>query len=248
MPLCRNPELLRPLLEAGLPESQSVCNLTFGAAGVRSSWLRVDCLEEPRAVLCRTRRLTLFATDARAAARVIAETPRNMRMRFGSTPMRFYRLIKRHWPGPDRGRRTWLNACYLYCLRPGQLVIDRSHRVTALRPDDAAAIRSYWPYGRSVEHLRRRIVAGPSCGIRHRGRLVAWGLTHDDGSMGFLHVMKDYRGQGMARAITTALAGRLLRLGATPFLYIVKRNRPSIRLTEGMGFERVGEHGWFGTD
>jgi GNAT superfamily N-acetyltransferase len=248
MPLCRDPGLLRPLLEGRLPQSQSVYNLAFGVAGVRPTWLRADSLEDPQAVLCRTRRFALFATDARAATRVIAETPRNMRLRFGSTPMRFYRLIKRHWPGPDRGRPTWLNACYLYCLRPGRLVIDRSHRVTSLRPDDAAAIRDYWPYGRSAEHLRRRIATGPSCGIRHQGRLAAWGLTHDDGSMGFLHVLKEYRGHGMARALTTALAGRLLRLGATPFLYIVKRNRPSISLTESMGFERIGEYGWFGTD
>jgi ribosomal protein S18 acetylase RimI-like enzyme len=248
MPLCRDPGLLRPLLVSSLPQAQSVHNLAFGTAGVQPVRLRVDSLENPRAVLCRTRRFALFAADARAAARVIAETPRNMRLRFGSTPMRFYRLIKRHWRGPDRGRRAWLNACYMYYLRPERLVIDRSHRVTSLGPADAAGIRNYWPYGRSAEHLRRRIAAGPSCGIRQNGRLVAWGLTHDDGSMGFLHVLKEFRGRGMARSITTALAGRLLRLGATPFLYIVKKNRPSISLTESMGFERVGEYGWFATD
>jgi predicted GNAT family acetyltransferase len=39
----------------------------------------------------------------------------------------------------------------------------------------------------------------------------------------------------------------VLRLGLQPFLYIVKTNRASIRLTESMGFTRGGEYGWFGT-
>ncbi len=248
MPICRDRELLRPLLTANLPAAQSVHNLVFGIGSVLPTWLRVDSLTNPRAVLCRTRRLTLFASDSRAASAVIREVPRHLRLRFGSTPMRFYRLIRRNWPGRDKGRKTWLTPCYLYYLRPERLVINRSHRVTSLRPEDAAVIRNYWPYGRSLAHLRWRIQAGPAYGIRKAGRLVAWGLTHDDGSMGFLHVLEEYRGQDMARAITTALAGRLLRLGRTPFLYIVKKNQPSIRLTESMGFERVGEYGWFGTD
>lgn len=75
---------------------------------------------------------------------------------------------------------------------------------------------------------------------------MAWGLTHDDGSMGFLHVREEWRGLGLARAITAALVRRLLRLGIRPHLYIVRNNLPSIELSESMGFRRVESYSWFG--
>jgi predicted GNAT family acetyltransferase len=65
--------------------------------------------------------------------------------------------------------------------------------------------------------------------------------------MGFLHVLEKYRGQGMARTLTTTLAGRLLRLGVQPFMYIVRDNTASLRLTACMGFSCAGRFSWFGT-
>ena len=73
-------------------------------------------------------------------------------------------------------------------------------------------------------------------------------MTHDDGSMGFLHVVEQHRHQGMARTLTTALARRLLRLGVQPFLYILTNNTASLRLTTSMGFSRAGRFSWFGTN
>ena len=248
MPLLRDPELVRPFLTRCLPQSQTSYNIIFGGAGRRATWVRVDDPANPRAVIIRSRRFVLFAEDGRAAARVIAEVPRNMRLGFGSTPMRFCRLIKRNWRGPDKGRPVGLDACYLYYLEPTNLVAVPGPRVSPLKPADARAITAHWHYGRNPDHIRRLIRTQPGCGIRRKGRLVAWGLLHDDGSMGFLHVIEGYRGKGLARAITFALARRVLRLGQTPFLYIVKTNTPSIRLTESMGFTRGGEFGWFGTD
>jgi 8-oxo-dGTP diphosphatase len=119
--------------------------------------------------------------------------------------------------------------------------------VESVLSSDARFVASFWPYGRSPEYVRERIRALPSAAIRRNGRLVAWSLTHDDGSMGFLHVLDEWRGRGFARALTTALALRLLRLGLRPFLYIVQTNTPSIRLTESMGFTRAGSYGWFGS-
>jgi ribosomal protein S18 acetylase RimI-like enzyme len=65
--------------------------------------------------------------------------------------------------------------------------------------------------------------------------------------MGLLHVLDEYRGQGMARSITSALVQRLGRRRLPRFLYIVRNNQASIRLTESMGFTRKGSYCWFGT-
>jgi GNAT superfamily N-acetyltransferase len=129
---------------------------------------------------------------------------------------------------------------------PGGLVIDRKHRVGTLKPDDAKVIADHWPHGRNVEYVRWRIASGPTCAIRRKRKLVAWAITHADGTMGILHVRGEYRGQGMARSITTALAERCLMAGLRPFLYVVKRNRASINLTGSMGFRRHGAYCWFG--
>jgi predicted GNAT family acetyltransferase len=126
------------------------------------------------------------------------------------------------------------------------LVIDRTHKVGYLKPEDARLIVDYWPHGRNEAYIRWRIAAGPTCAIRQKGRLVAWALTHTDGSMGILHVLDNYRGQGMARSITTALAERCLKAGLRPFLYIVEKNKASINLTKSMGFTRHAVVGWFG--
>ena len=247
MPICRDLEPLRPFVERHRPDTNSIANLVYDTFGSDLRWVRADDSREPHALLCRTRRFTLYADSGRAAARVLAEVPGNLRLRFGATPTRFCRLIRKGWRGPDAGRRLWYNHCHLYVLRPGRLVIDRTHRVSRLRPGDATLIVRAWPYGRSPELILRRIRRGPGYCIRRNGAPVAWGLTHDDGSMGFLHVVEKYRNQGMARALTTALAERLLKLGAQPFMYIVTTNRASLRLTAGMGFSRAGRFSWFGT-
>jgi GNAT superfamily N-acetyltransferase len=247
VPICRDPGLLRRFIELNRPAAETVFNMLYGRLGGRPRWVRIDDPANPRAVLCRARRFTLFADSPRAAARVVGEIPRNMRMVFSSTPTRFCRLIRHGWRGPDARRRAWYNHCHLYVLEPGRLVIDRSHRVSRLRLADAGIIARLWPYGRGVDHIRRRIENGPGYCVRRSGEPVAWGLTHEDGSMGFLHVLEAYRGSGMARSLTTALAGRLVRLGVRPFLYIVTTNAASIRLTEGMGFTRAGRYSWFGT-
>jgi ribosomal protein S18 acetylase RimI-like enzyme len=248
VPICRDLNLIRPFIARNLPATNSVFNLVNNTFNSSVRWVRADDLSNPHAVLCRTHRFSLFADSGRAAARVLAEIPSNLHLVFSATPSRFCRLIRENWRGPDAGRRLWYNHCYLYILRPGRLVIDRTHRVSRLRPADAPLIARAWPYGRSPDRIVRRIRSGPGYCIRRKGAPVAWGLTHDDGSMGFLHVVEKYRRQGMARTLTAVLAARLLRLGVQPFMYIVRDNTASLRLTASMGFSRAGRFSWFATN
>lgn len=247
MPICHDLDLLRPFVERHRPATNSIANLMSSKLGSSLQWVRADDPCHPRALLCRSRRFTLFADSVPAAIQILDEAPRNMRMVFRATPTRFYRLILKRWRGPDAGRRVWHNHCYMYVLKPGRLVADRTHQVGRLRPADAAVIARSWTYGRSPDRILERIRSGPGCCIRRNGELAAWALTHDDGSMGFLHVVEKYRGQGMARTLTTALSEEMLRLGIRPFVYIITTNKPSIHLTAGMGFSRAGRFSWFGT-
>jgi 8-oxo-dGTP diphosphatase len=166
--------------------------------------------------------------------------PKRWKLEFAATPRRFVRCVRRF------RKVNWTGPCYLYTLNPENLVIYRKHRVGELHDADIPFIVNYWPHGRSEPYLLGRIHAGPTCAIRVKGKLAAWALTHADGAMGILHVLDEYRGQGMARSITTALARRILKRGLKPFLYIVRKNVASTTLTESMGFKRYGEYCWFG--
>jgi ribosomal protein S18 acetylase RimI-like enzyme len=257
MPICRNPELIRSLLMKDEPGTRSLYNLAFGCAGARASWIRVDDPDRPRAVICRSGAphrggfLYLYATSNKAAAALVGELPRRWRLEFAATPQRFVKSVRKH------RKLNWVAPCYLYVLNPGvrgrsplrpgsALGSDPAHRVGRLRPGDAPLIAHHWPHGKSVSYVQWRIGAGPSCAIRRGGKLVAWALTHADGSMAILHVLEAYRGQGMARSITAALVQRIVKWGLKPFLFIVKKNQASISLTESMGFRRHGVYCWFG--
>lgn len=247
VPLIRDREPVRALLEQGGARTASVRNLVFGLAGARARWVRVDSLDRPRAVLCRGRRLYLWA-DAPAAARAaLAGLPVRTRGNFSAMPGRLVPSCRRHFAAlRPNVRQSWTNVCWLYELAGSPPPPVRGVRVEELGPADAATIAGLWPHGRRVEYVRARIRNWPTCAVRRGGRLVGWGLTHDDGSMGFLHVLDEWRGRGFARAITAALTRRLLDLDVRPHLYIVQDNRASIGLTESCGFRRVEDYWWFG--
>lgn len=240
----RDLEPVRRLLLRNEPATRSVYNKLFGPSDIKAKWVRVDDREDPKAVLIRMWWLTLWTTDRRAGRRMLDEIPARWNLNFCATPS----WVTRH---VARSRRlNWTNPCCGYALTdPKKLGVYSSVRVGALTPDDSRVVAKYWPYhsGRGdSKYITWRIKAGPSCAIRRKGELVAWALTHDDFSMGFLHVLKEHRGRGYARTIGTALGRRLIKMGIMPFVFIETRNRASQRLTESLGFARVGSYDWFG--
>jgi len=57
----------------------------------------------------------------------------------------------------------------------------------------------------SVKYIEDRIKKDISAGITIDNELVAWGFTHDDGALGFLHVLDHHREKGYGRDILLAL-------------------------------------------
>jgi|WetSurMetagenome_2_1015567.scaffolds.fasta_scaffold103434_3 GNAT superfamily N-acetyltransferase len=88
----------------------------------------------------------------------------------------------------------------------------------------------------NVEYIRNRIVKGISCGIFIGNKLVAWSITHDDGAIGMLQVLPEYRGKGLAKEITSFMINEIRKRNKIPFVQIEKRNLPSNRLASGIVF------------
>lgn len=66
--------------------------------------------------------------------------------------------------------------------------------------------------------------------------LIAFGMTHDEGSIGVLHVMENYRRQGLGRFVTKALTVQKLKNGQIPFMHIEKDNKASLAMAKSLGF------------
>ncbi|MFO7675738.1 MAG: GNAT family N-acetyltransferase [bacterium] len=241
MLLCRDLGPTVRFLERSGPAAASLLCLATGRAGERARWVRADNPADPQVVLARHHWLYLYSSTRSKGTPALDWLPARWQRRFAATPGWVHRRLAR------LGRVGWQTRCEMYALTdPGRLPDRSAHRVGPLRAEDAPTIARHWPYGRRPDYIVGRISRGPGAAIRREGRLVAWALTHADGALGFLHVLDEFRGQGMARSIGIRLARCQLRLGIRPFVYIERTNRPSLSLTQSLGFEPFGEYVWFG--
>lgn len=96
----------------------------------------------------------------------------------------------------------------------------------------------------SIEYIQERICNGIGLGIYKDKKLVAWAITHDDGAIGFLNVLEDYRRKGYGFDVTVALIKRLLEQGEIPFVHIEEKNEKSMNLALKTGFREDRRIHW----
>ena len=121
------------------------------------------------------------------------------------------------------------------------------HPTRTLSEKDAGTVYDNSEYKEyiSVDYIADRIRKGISKGIYENNKLVAWGLIHDDGGLGSLHVLKGVRRKGYGLTITLALVKEVKRANKIPFCYIEKDNDKSINLVSKLGFLKHRDCRWF---
>lgn len=119
-------------------------------------------------------------------------------------------------------------------------------RVLPLTPSYAEYIHQNSAYNEytSAAYISDRLGRDISAGIFENGQLVAWALTHDDGSLGFMNVLKDHRKKGYARDIAAAMARMKMEKKEPVFANIEADNLPALKLAEQFGFEQRGSSSW----
>lgn len=147
------------------------------------------------------------------------------------------------------GDRTmlWDLATDRYYL-PADVVLPQSaHETAPLSEADAQTIYAHSDYQQflSMDYILQRIRLGFHCGIREAGQLLAWGMTQDDGAIGFLHVLETHRRKGYAYSISLALIEAVRQAGQLPFECIEEENANSIRLATKLGFKKDRKIHWF---
>lgn len=96
----------------------------------------------------------------------------------------------------------------------------------------------------SVEYIEDRIKNGIGLGIYEDSKIVAWAITHDDGAIGFLNVLEEYRGKGYGTNVTIAMIKRLLEQGKLPFVHIEEENEASMSIALKAGFKKDRRIHW----
>lgn len=138
----------------------------------------------------------------------------------------------------------WKLSCEKYVYENDKIL--KSEDVYELTEDDAYYIQENNSYNSftDIEYIKFRIQNGVGLGIKIHDKLVAWVMTHDDGAIGFMHVLENYRNKGYALKLTNEIIRRLKYIDDLPFVHIEKNNEKSIKLAEKAGFKYFGDVYW----
>lgn len=93
-------------------------------------------------------------------------------------------------------------------------------------------------------YVRDRITSGVSSVIRLGGKPAAWGMTHDDGAIGFLNVLPQFRGRGLGKNVSIDMIQKVIKSGKLPFVHIEEGNTKSMNLAQGLGFVKDKTINW----
>lgn len=96
----------------------------------------------------------------------------------------------------------------------------------------------------SEEYIYDRLVKDISAGYWGDNKLVGWALTHDDGSLGFLNIKQEYRGQGIGENILRQLVLDRIRHQKHAFLNVESQNTKTKKLLSKIGFEFDRKISW----
>lgn len=140
----------------------------------------------------------------------------------------------------------WKLSTHRYYLTPERIVDPPEMISRRLDPSMSSYIfeNSAYKDFTSEYYIQERLKLDVSAGIWIDGKLVGWGLTHDDTSLGFLNVLPEYRGKGLGESILRALIIEKRSQKDNIFVNIEPHNHQSINLIKKLGFSFDREVSW----
>lgn len=141
----------------------------------------------------------------------------------------------------------WILSCDKY-IQTKEINIDNgNHDIRQLTENDADYIYNNYDYSdyASVSYIKQRINQDFSYGIFCDDTLVAWIMTHDDGAIGLLHVIPEYRGRGYASTLVSKISKELNQHNRLRFMHIEEENYKSVNMALKCGYSKIGKISWF---
>lgn len=153
------------------------------------------------------------------------------------------------WMLPVLAKGRELKWCLssLKLMLPNDIIVQQpKHPLSELTIEDAEFIYSNSDYRDfiSVSYILDRLSKGVSSCVCFEGKPIAWGMTQDDGAIGFLHVLPEFRRKGLGQDVTLDLIHKVRKQNKVPFLHIEEKNIKSMSLATGIGFRKIETIHW----
>ncbi len=136
----------------------------------------------------------------------------------------------------DRGLRKEFMECRQAIYQGPALTAERPG--VSVRPLTMAdldfVVENYHNPGAYAEHIRGRIEEGMVGGIID-GHLAGFAGIHQEGAMGMLEVLPEFRRQGLAEVLETAVINQQLQRGRLPYCHVRVGNTASEALQQKLG-------------
>jgi len=140
----------------------------------------------------------------------------------------------------------WKLSCMKLIFPEEKQLPECRYEISELKTADAEYIfyNSKYKEYTSIEYITYRIEHGAALGIYDGDKLVAWLMTHDDGAIGFLNVLPEYRKRGYGYELTIRMIDELRKLKKIPFVHIEEDNYKSMNLALKTGFIKDRKIHW----
>lgn len=142
---------------------------------------------------------------------------------------------------------TWLTHCDLYVWngKPLDLSVISDCEI---RPLDFAYVQQVsdgTPYHADLTDVRMCLEKHPSAAVYVEGKAVCWCLLHLEGDLGMLYTVPEYRRQGYALKVMTALTQMVIDKGNVPYAYIIEDNVASKNLALKYNLQEICRADYF---
>jgi len=140
----------------------------------------------------------------------------------------------------------WKLTTHRFYLSDKQRLETTNINFKPLEPSMAESIFKLSSYKdfTSVAYIEDRLRKDVSAGIWQDNILVGWGLTHDDGSLGFLNVLPEWQGKGLGESIMKCLVIKKREQNLPVFVNIEPHNNKSLSLIAKLGFTFDRQVSW----
>lgn len=240
-----NPEKVRKLLDREHELNAMVINRVFGSE--RAKKIFTDNAERPHGVMAMMeddpKHVCIYADEEVAFMDLLRSLESGKKYRFSGLRDIYIPLLE------EEIEITEYSPCWFFKLEEKNLKGEIRHKIDSLTEEDVDTVAENWEqFPGAHEHVKDRILNGDTVAARIDGKLIGWDATHFETDkvvmLGFLFVMDDYRKQGIASSLCTALTKRVLEKGKTPIFYVMKDNEPSIVFSLKLGYEIIDSHSW----
>ncbi|XP_052701302.1 glycine N-acyltransferase-like protein 3 isoform X3 [Crassostrea angulata] len=131
----------------------------------------------------------------------------------------------------------------VYTLRNKNIVprpIPDGFQISELSEIHTDIVQKSWSYASKKKSITYQITNFQSVMIEtDDGRPVAWGVQHEYGAIGMLHVEPEYRRNKLGSIVTRTLANKLIKDGQLVFALVEENNDTSIAFHENNGYVRL---------